>query len=142
MMENYSANLKMSSVNQLNQDSVLTCYPTQYFLLRRNSTEWKPFQEFQPISGHDQIEQLIITLIIGTDFYNNVIYSPKQNNEYHHRILHIRNSLGIEFYLIQRALIFQTKFAQIGYFWSKKNMSIAIKFCILEFPILPIKRQF
>ena len=47
--------------------------------------------------------------------------------------MHIRISLGIKFHLKLATLIFWTKFAQNGYFWSKKKkVNNLIEFCISE----------
>ena len=45
----------------------------------------------------------------------------KQEREHHHRILHIRNSLGTQFQLKLKILNFWTKLTQKRYFQSIKQ---------------------
>ena len=48
-------------------------------------------------------------------------FQKRSNSEQHHRILHIRNSLGIKFQPKLTILNFSTKLTQKGYFQSKKD---------------------
>ena len=58
-------------------------------------------------------------MIIGNNFCEKGVSSrQQQKNEHNHRILYIRNSLGIKFHLKERTSDLQTKFAQKGYFCS------------------------
>ena len=57
--------------------------------------------------------------------------SRTEKSEYHHRILHVRNSLGTRFQLKLTILNFWTKLTQKGYLKSKK-MKINIEFYIFE----------
>ena len=60
---------------------------------------------------------------------------PVKNRKSEHNpwILHIRISIGTTFQFKLTILIFWTKFAQKGYFWSKTNkVNIIIEFCIFE----------
>ena len=54
-------------------------------------------------------------------------------SKHHHWILHIWISLGTKFHLKLGILIFGTKFAQKGYFWSKtEKVNTTIEFYIFE----------
>ena len=56
-----------------------------------------------------------------------------KKSEYHRWILHVRISVGTKFQLKVASLIFWTKFAQKGYFYSKtKKKSSIIEFCIFD----------
>ena len=56
-----------------------------------------------------------------------------RKSEHHHSILHVRISVGTKFQLKLIILIFWTKFAQKGYFHSKrKRVNSIIEFCIFE----------
>ena len=54
--------------------------------------------------------------------------SQKQKSEQHHWILHIRIWLATKFQLKVTILIFWTKFAKKGYFWSKTRKANSIFF--------------
>ena len=65
----------------------------------------------------------------------------KQNKWNHHWILHFQISLATKFQLKLTSLIFWTKFAQNGCFWSKRErLNSATEFCIFELgPIFQFK---
>ena len=77
------------------------------------------------------------------------IFTPvgsQRKSEKHHWILHIQITAGTKVQLKLTSLIFWTKFAQKGCFWSQtEKMNSAIEFCIcklVEVPNFSLNRQF
>ena len=80
-------------------------------------------------TGGLELASTIILLLQASHLTMCASHPPKI--EYHYWILHIRISLGTKFQLQLISLTFSTKFAQKGYFRSKK-VNMTIEFCMFE----------